>query len=152
AHPGGTRALGRLHAPLSPLPQLLSAARARKVPQGAEMRPFSYYQERLDAVSRSFALCIPQLAPPFRDQVALSYLLLRVLDTVEDARFPDKAARARHFERLLGFLRAPPPRAEVARFAAGFPAGLTDAERALVGDCLPLLEDGHSLPAAERAV
>ena len=49
------------------------------------MRPWSYYQHWLDVVSRSFALCIPQLEPPFRDHVGLAYLLFRVLDTVEDA-------------------------------------------------------------------
>ena len=60
---------------------------------------------RLDVVSRSFALCIPQLEPPFRDHVALAYLLLRVLDTVEDAPFTDGGLQQRQFERLRGFLR-----------------------------------------------
>src|SRR5204862_458636 len=59
------------------------------------MRSPEFYQGHLDAVSRSFALCIPQLAAPFRQHVALSYLLLRVLDTVEDADrvfVPDRRA------------------------------------------------------------
>src|SRR5205807_1178023 len=47
------------------------------------MRRFDFYQAHLDAVSRSFALCIPQLPAPFREQVALSSLLLRVLDTID---------------------------------------------------------------------
>jgi len=115
------------------------------------MRSSEFYQQRLDAVSRSFALCIPQLEPPFRDRVALSYLLMRVLDTVEDAPFTDKAEQARQFERLRGFLRALPPHAEVDAFAAGFPAELTSGERALVGDTLSLLEDAHALPLAARA-
>jgi len=115
------------------------------------MRPFAFYQERLDAVSRSFALCIPQLAPPFRDEVALSYLLLRVLDTVEDAPFADKEEQARQFERLLGFVRAAPTSAEVETFIEGFPAGLTPAERALVADTQALFEDAHGLPAPSRA-
>jgi phytoene/squalene synthetase len=114
------------------------------------MRPYAFYQERLDSVSRSFALCIPQLAPPFRDEVALSYLLLRVLDTVEDAPFSDKEEQARQFERLLGFLRVLPTQAEVDRFVAGFPAEITAGERALLGDTLALLEDAHALPAPAR--
>jgi phytoene/squalene synthetase len=115
------------------------------------MRPWAFYQERLDAVSRSFALCIPQLAPPFRDQVALAYLLLRVLDTVEDAPFSDKALQARQFERLRGFLRARPQRADVDGFVAAFPDEITDAERNLLGDAYVLLDDAYGLPAPARA-
>jgi len=116
------------------------------------MRPSAFYQQRLDAVSRSFALCIPQLAPPFRDHVALAYLLMRVLDTVEDAPFDDKQVQAAQFARLRGFLRAMPAQAEVDAFVAGFPAALTEAERALIGDTFALLEDAHALPEAARAV
>jgi len=115
------------------------------------MRPFAFYQQRLDAVSRSFALCIPQLDPPFREQVALSYLLLRVLDTVEDAPFTDKVQQARQFERLRGFLRAPPAQAEVEAFAAEFPGELTSGERALLDDTFALLEDAYTLSPAARA-
>lgn len=115
------------------------------------MRPYAFYQERLDAVSRSFALCIPQLAPPFRDQVALSYLLMRVLDTVEDAPFTDKDEQARQFERLRGFLRTLPEPAEVDAFTAGFPPGLSASEGALLADTFALLEDAHMLPLPARA-
>jgi len=116
------------------------------------VRPSTFYQQRLDAVSRSFALCIPQLEPPFRDHVALAYLLMRVLDTVEDAPFADKRAQAEQFERWRGFLRALPSQAEVDAFAAGFPEdGLNDSERALLGDTYALLEDAHALPTAAAA-
>lgn len=115
------------------------------------MRPSAFYQQRLDAVSRSFALCIPQLAPPFRDHVALAYLLMRVLDTVEDAPFDDRRAQAAQFDRLRGFLRAMPAQAEVDAFVAGFPPALTEAERALIGDTFALVEDAHALPEAARA-
>jgi squalene-hopene/tetraprenyl-beta-curcumene cyclase len=132
---------------------LLALGRHRKAiaaAPGRPARPFARYQERLDAVSRSFAMCIPQLEPPLRDRVALSYLLLRVLDTVEDAPFTDRAEQARQFARLRGFLGRMPSRAEVDRFVAGFPAGLSDPERGLLGDTLALLEDGHALPAPVR--
>jgi phytoene/squalene synthetase len=116
------------------------------------VRPTEFYQQRLDAVSRSFALCIPQLAPPFRDHVALAYLLMRVLDTVEDAPFADKRAQAEQFERLRGFLRALPAQAEVDAFAAAFPAELSEGERALLGDTYALLDDAHALPEPARSV
>jgi phytoene/squalene synthetase len=115
------------------------------------VRSFAFYQQRLDAVSRSFALCIPQLEPPFRDHVALAYLLMRVTDTVEDAPFTDKLEQARQFERLRGFLRARPSSAEVDAFAAGFPGDLVAGERALLGDAFALFEDAHALPAPTRA-
>lgn len=133
---------------------LLALGRYHKARAAAGRRPtrtFAFYQHRLDTVSRSFALCIPQLEPPFRDRVALSYLLMRVLDTVEDAPFTDRAAQARQFARLRGFLRTLPSPAEVATFIAGFPSELGDGERSLLEDTLSLLEDAHALPAPVRA-
>ncbi len=114
------------------------------------MRPSEFYQRRLDEVSRSFALCIPQLEAPFREQVALAYLLLRVLDTVEDAPFEDLQRQEAQFERFRGFLKKLPPAAEVDGFRADFPARISEGERALLGDTLALLEDAHELPASAR--
>jgi len=115
------------------------------------VRPSTYYQQWLDMVSRSFALCIPQLEPPLRDQVSLAYLLLRVLDTVEDAPFTDQATQQRQFDRLRAFLRTMPARTEVEAFVAAFPTQLTEGERSLLGETFALLEDGHALPAPARA-
>jgi phytoene/squalene synthetase len=115
------------------------------------MRPTEFYQRHLDAVSRSFALCIPQLDPPFRDQVALSYLLLRVLDTVEDAPFAEKAAQQRQFDDFRAFLRKSPSRAQVDAFRAAFPVRITEGERALLADTGAFLEDFHGLPVGARA-
>lgn len=116
------------------------------------MRPFEFYQHHLDAVSRSFALCIPQLSPPFRDQVALSYLLLRILDTVEDAPFPDRSEQARQFAALRGFLREPATRPQVESFIAAFPAaGVSEAERALLVDTQAFLEDAYEQGPQVRA-
>jgi len=116
------------------------------------MKSIEFYQAHLDAVSRSFALCIPQLAPPFREQVALSYLLFRVLDTVEDASFPDKETQARQFETFRRFLREDPPRGEIDRFREAFPDSLSDGERALLADTEVLVGDAHQLPAPARAI
>ena len=114
------------------------------------MKPWSYYQHWLDEVSRSFALCVPELHPPFRDHVALAYLLFRVLDTIEDAPFADKATQQRQFERLRGFLREMPTAPELDAFAAAFPAQITAGERALLGETRVLLEEGYALPVSVR--
>jgi phytoene/squalene synthetase len=114
------------------------------------MRSYEFYQERLEAVSRSFALCIPQLSSPFREQVALAYLLLRLLDTVEDAPFAGKAAQQAQFDRFCAFLRRPPTQAEVDVFTGSFPAKLTEGERNLLCDTFVLLEDAYELPERAR--
>ena len=116
------------------------------------MRSAEFYQAHLDAVSRSFALCIPQLLPPFREQVALSYLLFRVLDTVEDAAFPDRQIQAQQFETFRRFFREKPSRDQVDRFREAFPRSVSDGERMLLADTAELLEDAHDLPAPARAV
>ena len=45
--------------------------------------------QNLNLVSRSFALCIPTLEGQLRDQIGLSYLLLRALDSIEDSTLPE---------------------------------------------------------------
>jgi phytoene/squalene synthetase len=116
------------------------------------MRSPEFYQRHLDAVSRSFALCIPQLDPPFREHVALSYLLLRVLDTVEDAPFADKLLQQRQFNTFRQFLAHAPTRAQVDAFRASFPGSITENEQNLLAETDPLLEDAHQLPAAVRGI
>jgi phytoene/squalene synthetase len=116
------------------------------------MRSEEFYQRHLDAVSRSFALCIPQLAAPFRQHVALSYLLLRVLDTVEDASFADKLHQQRQFSAFRQFLVKPPGSAQVDAFRAAFPDGITDGERKLLADTGAFFEDAYGLPAVARGV
>jgi farnesyl-diphosphate farnesyltransferase len=58
----------------------------------------------LQKTSRTFALTIPYLPPPTRDEVGLAYLLFRIVDTFEDATrwAPDRrVARMREFLPLL---------------------------------------------------
>src|SRR5438309_2075184 len=116
------------------------------------MRSPQFYQGHLDAVSRSFALCIPQLATPFRQHVALSYLLLRVLDTVEDASFADKLHQQRQFAAFRQFLAKRPTLAQVDAFRDSFPDSITDGERNLLADTEAFFEDAYELPAAPRGV
>ena len=116
------------------------------------MRSPEFYQRHLDAVSRTFALCIPRLDPPFRERVALSYLLLRVLDTVEDAPWSDRLLQQRHFNSFRQFLQARPGRGQIDAFRASFPAGLSQGEQALLADTEAFFEDAYELPAAARDV
>ena len=116
------------------------------------MRSHEFYQRHLEAVSRSFALCIPQLEAPFGPQVALSYLLLRVLDTVEDAAFPDKSLQQRQFNAFRQLLANRPSVAQIDAFRSSFPAGITDGEHNLLADTAAFVEDYHQLPAAARGI
>ncbi len=56
-----------------------------------------FYQSHLDEVSRSFAFCIAQLKSPLKEWVGLSYLLLRVLDTIEDSHWASPAEKLKAF-------------------------------------------------------
>src|SRR6202162_3923923 len=116
------------------------------------MPPQEFSHRHRDAVSRSFALCIPQLELPFGPRVALSYLLLRVLDTVEDAGFPDPRVQQRQFSGFRQFLAGRPTRAQVEAFRSSFPASITDGERHLLADTEAFIEDFHGLPAAPREI
>ena len=66
----------------------------------------TYCREVLPAVSRTFALGIALLRDPLRDQVGVSYLICRILDTIEDTPSLDARKReellSRAAEELLG--------------------------------------------------
>lgn len=56
-------------------------------------------------VSRSFAFCIARLEAPLNRQVGLSYLICRILDSVEDAQWLDRNLQAKAFEEFISFLK-----------------------------------------------
>ena len=100
-----------------------------------------FYKNHLQRVSRSFSFCIEKLDDPFRNWVALSYLLCRVLDTIEDAPWENKSSQERayrvFFESLNGLSEVP-----VIEFLALFPMDIPESERMLladIGDCFLLL-------------
>lgn len=53
-----------------------------------------FNQAHLNRVSRSFAWCIQELEEPLRQQVGLSYLICRIVDTVEDAPWPNEQLKS----------------------------------------------------------
>src|SRR6188508_2108167 len=63
----------------------------------------------LQKTSRTFALTIPQLPPPTREEVGLAYLLFRIVDTFEDATrwAPDRRMAA--IRDFLPLLEEPAP-------------------------------------------
>ena len=63
--------------------------------------------ELLPHVSRTFALTIPVLEEPLRDQVAIAYLLCRIADTIEDAEDIPGRIRGELFEALLELIEHP---------------------------------------------
>ena len=101
----------------------------------------------LDRVSRSFALCIRQLQEPLRSWTGLSYLIFRLLDTVEDAPWDVPERQMRAFDTLENFLQAPPVPGASQAWAATFPSDLDAGEARLLQECEPLFNALHALPA-----
>jgi farnesyl-diphosphate farnesyltransferase len=70
--------------------------------------------ERLDALlvrtSRTFALSIPVLPHPLRDEVTVAYLLFRIADTLEDATAWSAARQVGELRRFGELLERPDPR------------------------------------------
>ena len=60
----------------------------------------SFYKAHLERVSRSFAFCIAELKEDIQPQVALAYLLFRVLDTIEDSKWTDSVLQKKAFEQF----------------------------------------------------
>jgi farnesyl-diphosphate farnesyltransferase len=61
----------------------------------------------LPKVSRSFAFCIARLPSALADQMTVSYLVFRVIDTIEDSSAPFET-KEKGFAEFLGLLRNKP--------------------------------------------
>lgn len=105
-----------------------------------------FYQSHLDRVSRSFALCIRQLPSPLREWIGLSYLLCRVVDTVEDAPWASAEAQFEAFSRFDRALLSRTDLDAVKDWAAFFPVDLSEAETALLSETVELMDDYHRFP------
>src|ERR1700737_3776531 len=109
------------------------------------MREIEFYQSHLDGGSRSFAFCIQKLNPPFRQWVSLSYLLCRVLDTVEDSIWPGEPLQDAQYAEFNSFMVRPPSPDAVLSWAARFPTSIPETEKRLLGDSYELFHDLHGL-------
>lgn len=110
------------------------------------MQPISFYHQHLEAVSRSFSFCILQLQSPAKEWVALSYLLCRVIDTIEDSNFDDKKLQCYAFDELISFLSKPPSEKDIELWLSYFPDTLLAVEKNLLVDLPMLLADINQLP------
>ena len=111
------------------------------------MQTPAFYQAHLDRVSRSFAFCIARLPQPLRQYVGLSYLLCRLVDTIEDSAWPSLKLKTEAFRLFETFLGNKPDRSEVKNFVNGLPlADIPESEVILAQDSDLLFSDFHSLP------
>ncbi len=114
------------------------------------LKDAEFYQTHLDRVSRSFAFCIRQLPDPLRSWVGLSYLLCRILDTVEDSPWLSKPEQKRAFalfdQALLHVERCD----ALQGWSAMFSMDINSHERALLDDAAVILRDLHKLPPEVR--
>lgn len=111
-----------------------------------------FYKSHLERVSRSFSFCIAQLDGDFRNWVSLSYLLCRILDTVEDANWAKPEQQAEAYLRFQEFLEKPVPAAYVKAWIESFPAGISEGERLLIEDASGAFERFHALPQNIQAM
>ncbi len=111
-----------------------------------------FYQEHLDRVSRSFAFCIRQLPSPLRDWIALSYLLCRTLDTIEDAAWPSGDAQLAAFRDFDRALLLEGNNQALDKLTADFTVSLPASERLLLQDAPGLFADLQALPAPVRDI
>jgi farnesyl-diphosphate farnesyltransferase len=110
------------------------------------VRSVEFYQMHLDRVSRSFAFCIRKLEDPLRRHVSLSYLLCRVLDTIEDSAWTDADSQTKHYQTFEKFIQSRPSLAEVNIWQSDFPTSIPESEKVLLQDAFSLFEDLHDLP------
>jgi phytoene/squalene synthetase len=111
----------------------------------------NFYQQHLEKVSRSFAYCIQQMDSPLREWTSLTYLLCRVLDTVEDSAWPSKQVQLQKIKDFLPLFKTKgisdtQALSEVQSWARGFSREITQAERALIQDLPKLIGDFKKYP------
>ncbi|HEU0196868.1 MAG TPA: phytoene/squalene synthase family protein, partial [Nevskiaceae bacterium] len=116
-----------------------------------ESTALAYQSAILPAVSRTFALTIPQLPEPLATAIANAYLLCRIADTIEDEpRLA--AARKQHFQTLFGdVVGGRKPAEDFAReLAAELSQDTPDAERELVRNAGTVLSITRRFNAVQR--
>ena len=122
-------------------------------PANASRQDAEAYQERiLPAVSRTFALTIPQLDPRLRTVIANAYLLCRIADTIEDEQALAGDVKQQFHDRFTRVVGSTEDPASFARDLAPLLHGNTlAAERDLVAHTPHVIEvtDGFNLAQRE---
>jgi phytoene/squalene synthetase len=110
------------------------------------LQPLAFYHYHLENVSRSFSFCILQLVSQAKEWVALSYLLFRVADTIEDAIWSDDTHQYQSFQQFKLFLEIPPSELDFSIWLGSFPDQIPPSEKNLLTDLPLLLCDLQKLP------
>ena len=98
-------------------------------------RAWAYQAQALQAVSRTFALTIPQLPRALREVVGNAYLLCRIADTIEDEPALSAAEKREYLSRFVDVVAGRIPADPFAVALRGMLSGATiDAEKELVAN------------------
>jgi len=114
--------------------------------------PEEFYQTHLNRVSRSFAFCISKLDSPLKAWVGLTYLICRVLDTIEDATWNKPEAQKNQFDQFDQFLNGNVNPNVVLEWSKKFPLSIPDSEKQLLAVSPMLLQDLQASPSKVRSV
>ncbi len=90
----------------------------------------AFVEKHLHGVSRTYAILVPMLPGRLADAVGVAYLLMRMVDTLEDDPQLTTTQRLRYFDMLDAALAGD----DAAASGLARPLGDTDEERALMGD------------------
>ena len=107
----------------------------------------SFLAKHLQGVSRTYAILVPMLPDALAEPVGSAYLLLRIVDTIEDDPRLSTDERLRHFALLETALGEDPDAAG----ALPQPLGNTADERALMRDAPQVLARVRALAPEYRA-
>ena len=107
----------------------------------------AFVAQHLRGVSRTYALLIPWLPPPLDGIVGTAYLLMRIVDTLEDAPGLTPAGRRAALRQLEGVLKGDQDAATCTLPVAGE----LEAERRLMRDAAEVLRRVASLPEPYRS-
>lgn len=114
----------------------------------------TYLRQKLEEVSRSFALVVPFLEVPLRHYLATAYLLCRVVDNIEDSG-RDETWKIERFDEFSRLLQEPYHAADVLSSwqSEEWPA-LTDQEHRMMGvkEGIELWRIFGAIPPATQAI
>lgn len=114
------------------------------------MSAWKFYSDHLERVSRSFSFCIAQLRSPQREWIALSYLLFRIADTIEDSTWPSQKEQFKQFESFELALHSKSQANTLTGWPDCFPSKIPSSEKLLLEDAKTLLDNLYALPVKQR--
>ncbi|WP_231551225.1 phytoene/squalene synthase family protein [Acidithiobacillus ferrivorans] len=130
----------------------MDVTRQDRMLTAALAQALAYQAQSLQAVSRTFALTIPQLPEALRDAVGNGYLLCRIADTIEDD--PDLPWEKKAYWQAE-FLKVVEGASDAAAFAAAFGAALSaampEAEHDLIRHTPEVVAITHSFTPAQQS-